>query len=96
MSKRLKEEANLHGVNIVDPRTIDMAQAISIIVLKLNLQIDKRTEWINAQTTNVLKRPFRYGKKFRKDIQNNIHVYNNDIEYIKTQLLLLGKPYGQN
>lgn len=94
MSKKSKPE--LHGVNIVDPRTIDMTQAISVIVLKLNLQINKRTEWINAQTINVLKRPFRYGKKFRKDIQNNIHVYQDDIEYIKTQLLLLGKPYGQN
>ena len=96
MSKKLQTEIKLAGVNIVDPRTIDMAQAISVIVLKLNLQIDKRTEWINAQTINVLKRPVRYGKRFRRDIQNNIHVYNDNIECIKTQLLLLGKPYGQN
>lgn len=96
MSKRLKEETNLRGVNTVDPRTIDMSKELRFVVIQLHIQIDERSKWIQTQTTNVLKHPFRYGKKFRRDIQNSIHVYNDDIEYIKTQLLLLGKPYGQN
>lgn len=95
MSMKYKKETEIRGVNIVDPKSIDTSQALSIVVMKLNLQIEKRIEWIDCKRQTIIGN-FRFSKVFRKLIALQIDQYELDIEYIKTQLLILGKPYGSH